>query len=156
MKSRGGFGAAVAWTILHFILPVKTKRKVDIHHHEHPQDIAEVNKENVNMHTGRGINLSVAEQPPIRQPNAKKTDPDCLNVTNIANIGKVLLTDMNAVDSHIHLNLFDSWAMMGSIFLSQVSQGIAVPVFSVRSLLRAVMEPSSKKTQMHKCLFLVT
>lgn len=89
-----------------------------IHHHEHPQDIAEVNKGHVNTHTGKGISLSSAEQPRIRNPNVKKTATGSLNVTSTANIRRVLLTDMNAVNSHVHLNLFGSWALRDLILIS--------------------------------------
>jgi len=118
VKSHGDFWASIAWPVLHFISPVKIQREVYIHHHEHPQDIAEVNKGCVNMDTVRGSNLSVSEWPRIRHPNVKETAPDCLSVSSIANIGRVLLIDMNAVNRHVHLTLFDSWAVRGPILPS--------------------------------------
>lgn len=116
---------SVAWPILHFISPVK----VYIHPPEHPQGTAEVNKGHVNMHACRQINLSATEQPRIKHSNVKKTAPDHLNVTSIASTRIILLTDVNAVNSHVYLNLFDSWVMRGSIFSSQVNQGIGVQCF---------------------------
>lgn len=108
--------AAVTWPVLHFISPVKIKREVYILHHEHPQDTAEVNRGHVNTHTGREINLPASKGPRVRHPNVKKTAADCLNITSIANIGQVLLTDMNAVKSRVHLTLFHLWAMTGFHF----------------------------------------
>lgn len=85
----------------------------------------------MDMHTDKRIHLSAPEEPRFRHLNLKNTAPDCLNLTSTANIRKVLLTDINAVNSHVKLNFWTHGSVRGPFFPSKVQQGIEVLVSSV-------------------------